>query len=110
MSFDDEMNAGFDELSSEAGTKAYLSFGGVAIVGVLDAGSEDPLQVNTKLGGAARRCQLMLARSELAKLDHIPKIGESFSFRGGILSVKDVEDIDPTDTTVVFVVKYTPAG
>jgi hypothetical protein len=110
MSFEEEMQAGFDALAGEAGTKAGLSFGGVGITGVLDTGDDDPLQAHLKLGGAPRRLQLAVARRELAKLDRVPKAGEAFKYRGGILSVKDVQDVDPTDPAVVFVVKYTAAG
>jgi hypothetical protein len=104
--FDDEMESGFNELAGEAGTG--LSFGGVAIAGVLDDGDREPLNVRTKIG-SVRRSRLMISRTELTKLPAIPKVGDSFAFAGGRLSIKDVEDFDPTDPTVVFIVKQSPA-
>ncbi|EIP96872.1 hypothetical protein OpiT1DRAFT_01299 [Opitutaceae bacterium TAV1] len=106
MSFEDELNAGFAELAAEAGTGPKLSFRGKACVGVLDTGTDDPLRADTRIG-SVKRSLLMIARSELAKLPALPKVGDVFDYGpgGDKLSVKDVEDFDPTDATVVYVVK-----
>ncbi|WP_043586672.1 hypothetical protein [Geminisphaera colitermitum] len=111
MSFEDELAAGFAELAAEAGTKAALSFRDTPIVGVLDEGTDDPLKADTKIG-TVKRSRLVIARSELAKLQAKPKTGDVFSYGtgGAKLSIKDVEDFDPSDVTVTFIVKLVEAA
>lgn len=109
--FDEELKAGFDELAAEAGTAAsggVLKFKGVVIVGggggVLDSGTEEPMRADTKMG-RVRRCRLMVARGAIDALAAKPKAGEAFTLGTKTLRIEDIEDEDPSDATVVYLVK-----
>lgn len=103
--FEQELAAGFAELASEAGTGQALAFKGVMLAGVLDEGPADTLRTDTTMGPAPKRLRLLVARAALDELTAWPKIGEAFDFGTRKLSIKEIEAADPTDPTVIFIVK-----
>jgi hypothetical protein len=103
--FEQELAAGFSELATEAGTGASLTFKGLPMVGVFSEGDTDPLRTDTRVGPEPIRLNLMISRAYLATLPAYPKVGESFDYAGGKLSIKDVGGNDPSDPVVTFVVK-----
>ena len=103
--FEQELSAGFSELASEAGTGWALSFKSVPLVGVFDQADADLLKTDTTSGPPPKRLRLLVSRAALDALAAWPKIGEAFDYGTGKLSIKEVEGIDPTDPTVVFIVK-----
>jgi hypothetical protein len=108
-SFEDEISDGFAELAAEAGTAAGvddLKFKGVVVAGggVLDTSSEEPMRVDLKLG-TVRRCRLMVTRAAIAALADKPATGEVFTLGAKKLRIEDIEDEDPTDNTVSYLVK-----
>ena len=103
MSYEDEMNAGFDELAAQAGTQ--LKFGARALSGVIEDVGQDPLRVDLKMGGI-RRVRVVISRAKLAALPVLPKVGQSFVCGSKQLRIEDIEgDDDPSATTFTYVCK-----
>jgi hypothetical protein len=104
MTYDEEMAAGFAELAGNAGTSNALTFGLVALVGVLSMDGVDTWRPDTQLG-QSRRLLLDISRTELAKLTTLPKVGESFGYGAGKLRILDIDDEEPGSVSITYTVK-----
>lgn len=98
------MNAGFAELSSEAGVSVSYK-GSDPFSAVLDGGNEDPMRADTKLG-STRLARLTVARSIIEALAEAPAVGGYFDMGNEArLRIEDIDDSDTSDTTIAYVVK-----
>lgn len=102
MTFEQDLEDGFEEFASEAGASA--TFAGETFQ--VTVSSPDPAQQQVDLAlGRPYLVRIEVLRSVLP--DVRPKVGESFDIGGVKYAIADILRHDPTDPTVVYVCRTT---